>query len=127
MSGKKIVIFDDEVDMLTVTETILKSRGFEVATFDSSKNAIEDIKREKPDLILLDINMPHKDGYQVCDEIRCDDEIKHIPVIVFTAQPIEKDLIDKAHHFYGANDYVIKPFESDDLVEKIEKNISENE
>ncbi|MDD3374624.1 MAG: response regulator [Candidatus Omnitrophica bacterium] len=123
MPGKKVVIFDDEIDMLTVTETILTSRGFDVITFSSSKDAIKDIKREKPDLILLDINMPHKDGYQVCDEVRCDEEIKHIPIIVFTAQTIEKDLIDKAHAFYGADDYVIKPFEANDLVDKINKNI----
>ncbi len=121
MAGKKIVIFDDEQDILKVTQKKLEKKGYRVVGFTSSKNAIEDIKREKPDLILLDISMPYKDGYQVCDEVRCDDEIKHIPIVVFTAQVLERNLIDKAHQFYGANDYVMKPFEFDDLAVKIKK------
>lgn len=123
MAGKKIVIFDDEVDILKVTRKKLEQNGFIVATFQSPKNSLEDVKREKPDLVLLDISMPHKDGYQVCDELRCDDETKHIPVIVFTAQIVEKSLIDKAHEFYGANDYIVKPFEFPDLLKKIQKYI----
>jgi CheY-like chemotaxis protein len=124
MSVKKIVIFDDEQDILKVTQKKLEKSGFKVASFSSSKKALEDIKREKPDLILLDISMPHKDGYQVCDEVRCDDETKHIPIIVFTAQAIEKNLIDKAHQFYGANDYIAKPFEFEELVRKIKQYLS---
>ena len=123
MEKKKIVIFDDEMDILLVTKKKLEQQGFAVATFQSPKSSLEDIKREKPDLILLDVSMPYKDGYQVCDELRCDDETKNIPVIVFTAQVIEKNLIDKAHEFYGANDYIVKPFEFPDLLEKIQKHI----
>ncbi len=124
MVKKKIVIFDDEEDILKVTQKKLEQSGFSVVTFQSPKNSLEDIRREKPDLILLDISMPYKDGYQVCDELRCDDETKHIPVIVFTAQPMEKHLIDKAHEFYGANDYIVKPFEFSALLEKIQKQLS---
>ena len=123
MAAKKIVIFDDEADILRVTEARLKKNDFEVVCFDSSRNALEDIKREMPDLILLDISMPYKDGYQVCDEVRCDESVKHIPVIVFTAQPIEKNFIDKAYYFYGATDYVAKPFNIEELVEKIKKHL----
>lgn len=119
--AKKIVIFDDEPDILKVTEMRLKKSGYEVVTFSSSKNAIKDIKKEMPDLIMLDIAMPHKDGYQVCDEIRLDDDIKHLPVIVFTAQPLEKDFIDKAYDFYGATDFITKPFDVDELIAKVNK------
>ena len=121
---RKIVIFDDEKDILAVTQKKLEKSGFKVAAFSSSRNSLEDIKREKPDLILLDISMPYKDGYQVCDEVRCDGETKHIPVIVFTAQIMEKSLIDKAHQFYGASDYIAKPFEFEELVRKIKKYLS---
>ncbi len=123
MANKKVIIFDDEGDLLKVTQVILESRGFDVVAYDSSRNAIENIKKEKPDLILLDIFMPYKDGYQVCDEVRCDQEIKDIPIIVCTAQTVEKGLIDKAHEFYGANDYIVKPFEIDELIEKIKKHL----
>ena len=121
---RKIVIFDDEKDILKVTQKKLEKSGFKVAAFSSSRNSMEDIKREKPDLILLDISMPYKDGYQVCDEVRCDNETKHIPIIVFTAQILEKNLIDKAHQFYGASDYIAKPFEFEELVSKIKKYLS---
>jgi CheY-like chemotaxis protein len=92
-----------------------------VVALQSSREAIEEIKREKPDLILLDIVMPDKDGYQVCEEIRCDDLLKHLPVIVFTAKPLEKTFIDKAYEFYGATDYLSKPFDAKELFKKIEK------
>jgi two-component system response regulator VicR len=121
MVSRKIIIFDDEKDILKVAQKKLEKSGFKVAAFSSSRNSLEDIKREKPDLILLDISMPHKDGYQVCDEVRCDSATKDIPIIVFTAQPLEKHLIDRAHQFYGANDYIEKPFEYEQLVQKIKK------
>ncbi len=121
MLKNKILIFDDEQDTLQVVQKRLKEHGYIVVAIQSSNNAIADIKREQPDLILLDIAMPDKDGYQVCEEIRCDATLKHLPVIVFTAKPLEKTFMDKAYDFYGATDFLNKPFDDKELFKKIEK------
>lgn len=125
MAAKRILLIDDEGDIARVTKARLEHAGYEVMVLNSSKEAITTIEKIKPDLILLDIMMPYKDGYRICDEVRSDYSIKHIPIIVFTAQSIEKDFINEVHKFYGANDYVLKPFEADELLAKIRKYIPE--
>ena len=116
---KKILVIDDEADIAELVKMRLENEGYQVSTLTSSRDAIEVIKQEKPDLILLDIKMPGKDGYQVCDEVKSDDQIKNIPVIVFTAKPQEKDLMKDVHSFYGAQDFVLKPIDHNELLSKI--------
>ncbi|HOW35035.1 MAG TPA: response regulator [Candidatus Omnitrophota bacterium] len=122
--AKEILLIDDEVDIAQITRARLEHAGYKVTVLNSPKEAMDTIKKMRPDLILLDIMMPYKDGYQICDEVRSDDSIKHIPIIVFTAKSIEKDFIHEVHGFYGANDYVLKPFDADELLSKIKKYIS---
>ena len=124
MENKKVLVIDDALEILEMIKMIVERKGFKARTLDSTKHAVETIKKEKPDIILIDVLMPHKDGYQVCDEVRCDDEIKHIPIIMLTARPAEKELIGEAHELYGATDYLTKPFEPEQLLEKINKCLS---
>ncbi len=115
---KKILVVDDEPDIVKVVKMRLEHEGYKVITLTSSAQAVEVVQNEKPDLVLLDIMMPGKDGYQVCDQIKT--EISNeIPVIVFSAKPLEKDLIKEAHRAYGADDYITKPFDVKDLLVKI--------
>lgn len=118
--AKKILVIDDDHGSLLLVESLLKANGYEVLTLDFPKDTMKLIKRERPDLVLLDILMPYKDGYKVCEEIKTVYG-KKIPVIVFTAKPYEKDLIPEAHKDFGADDYVLKPFDSKTLLEKIKK------
>ncbi|MDP2939133.1 MAG: response regulator transcription factor [Candidatus Omnitrophota bacterium] len=116
--AKKILVVDDDVSSLKLTESVLKSAGYDVLTLDYPKYVLKVIKEEKPALVVLDIIMPYKDGYALCEEIKkifCN----KIPVLLCTAKSYEQDLIEKAYKDFGADDFIIKPFEAEDLLQKI--------
>ena len=106
-----------------MVETLLKASGYEVIILNYPKNVIKTCKMENPDLVLLDVIMPYQDGYKVCEEIKQAFGSK-IPVILYTCQPYERDLIAEAFKDFGADDYMRKPFEREELLEKIEKLIA---
>ncbi len=122
---KKILVIDDDKDLSELVKSALESQGFQASVLNSGKYAVKLIKKEMPDLILLDIRLPDKDGYQICDEIKSTDETKQIPVIVFTGEDTERTLLEDIHNFYGANDCLKKPFELDDLYAKVKKLLAE--
>lgn len=120
MEKKKILIIDDEVDLVELVKMRLEANNYYIVPLYTSKRAIEVAKREKPDLILLDIMMPDKGGYQVCRELKADKDTMGIPVILFTAKPDQKEYIKAGSKSVGAVDYILKPFSADDLLKKIE-------
>ena len=115
--GKKILAVDDEPNILMSLEFILEMEGYEVHTARDGEEALEVAERVRPDLILLDVNMPRKDGYEVCRIIRERVNMTGTKVIMLTAkgQTLEK----KKGLEVGADDYVTKPFGAEDLLEKI--------
>ena len=117
---KKILIIDDEVDLVDLVKLRLEAHEYYVVPLYSGTRAMEIAKREKPDLILLDIMMLGIDGYTLCRKIKGDEELKKIPVILFTAKPQQKEFIKKDFESVGADDYILKPFEPFELVSKIE-------
>jgi len=119
MAQKKIVVIDDEGDLLKLTRTRLEASGYKVLTLDSGEHALEFVRSEKPDLILLDIVMPVKNGCEVCKELKADKAIANIPVIVFTAQYPEEEYVKINTEEIGADDYVLKPFDAQELLAKI--------
>ena len=118
--AKKILVIDDDPGTLHLIESILKAEGYAVLTLSSPKDCIKLIKNERPDLVMLDILMPHKDGYQVCAEVKTLFNNK-IPVVVFTDKPYEKELIAEAYKNFGADDFIHKPFETKEVLSKIKK------
>ena len=82
---KKILIIDDEGDLLELARARLEVNGYKVLTLDRGERAVEVAKAEKPDLILLDVVMPGKNGCDVCKELKADKATGGIPVVVFTA------------------------------------------
>ena len=114
---KKILAVDDEPNILMSIEFILEMEGYEVHTARDGDEALEVARRVRPDLILLDINMPRRDGYEVCRLLREEPEMSALKVIMLTAkgQPLEK----KKGLEVGADEYVTKPFGAEDLLEKI--------
>lgn len=120
--AKKILIADDEKDMLKVITTQLVKEGYEVIAARDGREALQLARDQKPDLVLLDYSMPGLKGDEVCEEIKSDPELKHIPVIFSTASP----------GFFGhqvmettkADDYLIKPFRSADLVATVKRYLS---
>ncbi len=119
MSGmkKKILIIDDEPDVIKIVDFRLKSAGYKVNMASDGREGIESIKKERPDLILLDIRMPVMDGYEVCRRIKSDEEFSGIPVIFLTASS-GATIKDKVSE-YMADDYIIKPFDSENLLKKV--------
>ena len=114
----KILIADDVQDNLSLLSRYMVNEGFTFVTANNGNKALELTRSEMPDLILLDINMPEKDGFEVLKEIRLDPAIEHIPVIILTAaRPNPEDV--RAGLELGADDYVTKPFDRRELLARI--------
>jgi len=118
---KKILIIDDEVDLVDLVKMRLEFKDYYVLPLYTSARAMEVTKREKPDLILLDVMMPDKDGYEVSKELKSDPETRDIPVILFTAKSEERGRIKEKFGESGSDDFILKPFDPDDLLVKVER------
>jgi len=118
---KKILIIDDEPDSVTLAVIRLKSAGYEVIAATNCEEASDLLDTETPDLVLLDVMMPDKDGYEMCNEIKSREEMRDVPVILFTAKPGQKAHLKANAEFIAADDYILKPFEPEKLLEKIKK------
>ena len=117
MNSKKILIVDDEVDLVETVRFPLEMEGYHVLVSYNGEDALNQARKENPDLILLDLMLPKLDGYKVCRLLKFDDRYKHIPILMLTAKTQEKD---KALGMEtGANEYITKPFEMDDLLKKV--------
>jgi DNA-binding response OmpR family regulator len=117
MNPKKILIVDDEVDLVETVRFPLEMDGFNVLVSYNGEDALNQARKEKPDLIILDLMLPKLDGYKVCRLLKFDERYKHIPILMLTAKTQEKDkLLGKET---GADEYITKPFEMDELLEKV--------
>ncbi len=117
MDSKKILIVDDEVDLVETVRFPLEMEGYHVLVSYNGEDALNQARKENPDLILLDLMLPKLDGYKVCRLLKFDDRYKHIPILMLTAKTQEKD---KALGMEtGANEYITKPFEMDQLLKKV--------
>lgn len=114
----KILIADDQPDNLMLLSRYLESEGYAYITAKDGLEAFEKIRSELPDLVLLDVNMPKKDGFAVLEEIRADPATKHIPVIILTAARLDPIEIQSGLNL-GADDYVTKPFDRRELFARI--------
>lgn len=114
---KKIALIEDDSDLYALLKYNLEKEGFQLVGSQTGKGAIELCRRERPDLILLDIMLPDSDGLDICKGIRSHPELAHIPVIFLTARASETDRIVGLE--LGANDYIVKPFFIRELVARI--------
>ncbi len=115
----KILVVDDELDIVNTVQYRLKSCDFDVITANNGKEGLEKVINEKPDLVLLDINMPIMDGHEMLERLRSRPDLKDIPVIMLTAYSDRRDISKAAD--LGIEHYVTKPFDFTDLMEKISK------
>ena len=109
---KLVLVVDDQPRVLTFIEIDLKLRGFDVITTVSGEKALELVRLKKPDIVLLDMIMPGMDGFDVLNKLR---SFSGLPVIAFSASPANQDLAMRA----GANDFMHKPFDPDNMAKKI--------
>ena len=113
---KKILVADDDPSILEAIQLILEDSGYEVVTTVNGET-IYQMEKEYPDLLLLDIWMSGQDGREICKYLKNNPLTKHIPIIMISAS---RDIIESAKKA-GADDFLAKPFQMDDLLQKVEK------
>ena len=117
MTQHKILIADDEPNILISLEYLKQREGFAVSLARDGKEALDAILRDPPDLVLLDVMMPRKTGLEVCQEVRADPRLKGVRILMLTAKGRETDVAKGLA--LGANAYVTKPFSTKDLVARV--------
>jgi DNA-binding response OmpR family regulator len=122
---KRIICVEDESEMIDLIRLILSRRGFDVRGANGGKEGLEAIRKEIPDLVLLDLMMPDMDGWEVYQQMKANEKTRDIPVIVVTAkaQSIDKVL---GLHIAKVDDYIAKPFSPQELLNSVEKVLSKN-
>jgi DNA-binding response OmpR family regulator len=114
---RKIALIEDDADLYSLVKYNLEKEGFAVVGAQTGRGVIDLCRRERPDLILLDIMLPDSDGLDICKSVRQQPELAHIPVIFLTARASETDRIVGLE--LGANDYIVKPFFIRELIARV--------
>ncbi len=117
MNKKRILVVDDEPYVIRSLTFVLKKEGYDVSSVTNGEEALAKVRELKPDLMFLDVMMPKKNGYEVCQEIKNDSGLSDIYIIMLTAKGQEADR-EKGLGL-GANEFMTKPFSPARVVEKV--------
>ncbi len=127
MKGKaKILIVDDDADFVESTKTILESKPYDVVVAYQGEEGLKKAKEENPDLILLDVIMPVKDGFTAAEELKKDPELRKIPILMLTAfssKRQESSIPVSRGYALQAEDYIEKPVTPENLLAAVEKSL----
>ena len=122
---KTILVVDDDAEIRDLAELVLEKGGYSVKTASNGKQALQEARAYPPDLILLDVNMPEMDGWEVLRFLKSDATARHLPVVMFT---VKMEFRDKVHALQdGALDYITKPFAYDELIGRLDRIFSNPE
>lgn len=113
----KILVVDDEEDYRHIVKLILEPEGYDVVEAKDGRDGLSVLQSERPDLVILDVNMPKMDGFTVCKKIRKDETSKYVPVIMLTVRNLTQEQVKGFEN--GADEYLTKPFESAELVSRV--------
>jgi DNA-binding response OmpR family regulator len=116
---KKVLVFDDDIGILEVTKIILKDKGYKVKTLSTFENAFKNIDTFCPDMILIDLWMPGINGEEIVKQIKMSPEKHTIPVVILSASKNTQEIAKES----GADDFLCKPFDINDLEEIVDKYI----
>ena len=122
---KKVLIVDDEPNIVLSVEFLMQRDGLDVVTASDGQEAIELLSSTQPDLMILDVMMPRKNGFEVCAEVRADPEFSAMPILMLTAKGREAEM--KKGISLGADAYITKPFSTHDLVAKVHELLNRND
>jgi DNA-binding response OmpR family regulator len=117
---RTVVCIEDEPEMIDLVRLILGRKGFELIGAVGGREGLETVRKIKPDLVLLDLMMPDIDGWEVYQQMKADDDLKEIPVIVVTAKAQSIDRV-LGLHIAKVDDYITKPFGPQELLESVRK------
>jgi len=120
----KILVVDDEPDTVDLVKLVLETEGYQTSVAYNGEEALEMIKIDKPDMVLLDIMMPKMDGWAIRKKIIDNEETRDMPIVMLTAkaQPIDKMI---GLHVVGVTDYITKPFGRHELIDSVKKALGE--
>lgn len=119
-NAKKILVVDDDRSITSLLENLLSGQGYKVMVAYDGLDAMAQVKKNIPDLIILDVMMPELNGYDVCSNLKFDENFKHIPIIVLTSR--EQELDSRIGQLMGIS-YMRKPIDSKALLENIQNKI----
>jgi DNA-binding response OmpR family regulator len=113
-----IVVIEDEKDILEIIEYNLLRNGYQVSTAMDGMSGLDLVRREQPDLVLLDLMLPKLSGEEICRRLKSESETRTIPIIMVTARQEESDIVSGLD--LGADDYVTKPFSTKELIARVQ-------
>jgi len=121
----RILVADDEPDIRNLVRMILEKNGYQVSLASNGVEALQKAETELPDLILLDVVMPAKSGWEACKTLKSQEKTKHIPVVIFSVlSTILGDDVSRKHaDEYGCDGYLAKPFTPDGLLAEVKKHL----
>jgi DNA-binding response OmpR family regulator len=117
MAPKKILVADDEPNIVISLEFLMKREGYAVVVARDGRETLEAIARERPDLVLLDVMMPHKNGFEICQAVKADEALQATRILLLTAKGRDTDIAKGLA--LGADAYMTKPFSTRELVQKV--------
>jgi DNA-binding response OmpR family regulator len=115
--GYSVLVAEDEPNIVLSLQFIMKKAGFQVRVAEDGDKAVLEVEKERPDVILLDIMLPRRDGFSVCEAIKSNPEWSDVKVIMLTAKSREDD--KQRAMSLGADDYITKPFSTRELVNRV--------
>lgn len=117
MDPKKVLVADDEPNIVISLEYLMKREGYAVQVARDGEEALEAVRRDRPDLVLLDVMMPRRTGFEVCQAIRADEALQGTRILLLTARGRDTDIAKGMA--LGADAYMTKPFSTHELVQKV--------
>ncbi len=121
--ARSVLVVDDEPNIVVSLEFLMEQAGFEVRVAADGEAALKALEEKTPDLVLLDVMMPKRDGYDLCQMIRANPDWKDVRIIMLTAKGRE---VEKEKGMaLGADDYVTKPFSTRELVERVKSHLAD--
>lgn len=121
--AKKILIADDEQNIVISLEFLMKREGYEVSIASDGEEAVQRIRAEVPDLVLLDVMMPKKSGFEVCQEVKSNPDLQSVRILMLTAKGRDTEVAKGLA--LGADAYMTKPFSTKELVERVRSLLAE--
>lgn len=117
----RIMLAEDDLTMVTLLKTLLGMEGYQVIAVSVDEDVFEAARKDRPDVLLLDVHLPHTNGLDVLDQVRGDDEISNLKVVMTSGLNLEVECKNR-----GADDFLLKPYMPDDLLKTLKRNISQS-
>ena len=115
----RIMLAEDDLTMVTLLKTLLDMEGYQVTALTIDDDIFEAVRKERPDVLLLDVHLPNANGLDVLDQVRADDETKNLRVVMTSGLNLDAECMQ-----HGANGFLLKPYMPDDLLNILKRNIS---